>query len=156
RGAVERDTPAVQEDRALAEALDGDGIVGHEDNRPAGLLEREDPAEALPLEGLVPHREHSVEEEDFRVQERGDREPEPHRHSRGIRPDGPVDRVLQLRERDDLIEALLDGRATQTLDRPVQEDVLASREIRVKPGAELEQGPDPTLAAYAPCRRLDD
>ena len=106
--AVEGDLPALEEHRALAQPLDGRGVVGHEDDRPALLLEGEDAAEALPLEGLVSDGEDLVEEEDVGVEERGDREPEPHGHTRRVRPDRSVDRVLELGERDDLVEAALD------------------------------------------------
>ena len=79
--------------------------MGDEEDRAAALLERCDHAEALPLEALVPDREDLVEEEHVSLEERRDREPEPHRHARRVRADGPVDRVLEL-ERDDLVEAL--------------------------------------------------
>ena len=102
--AVERDVPTLEEDGALAEPLDGRRIVGDEDDRPAALLEREDPPEALPLERLVADGEDLVEEQDVRVEEGGDGEAEAHRHPRRVRPHRPVDRVLQLGERDDLVE----------------------------------------------------
>ena len=61
--------------------------------------------------------------------------------------DRPVDRVLDLGERDDLVEALADLGAAQALDRAVQVDVLAAREVGVEAGAELEQRADPALDA---------
>ena len=51
-----------------------------EHDRPALLLEREDPAEALPLERLVADGENLVEQEDVGIEERRDCESEPHRH----------------------------------------------------------------------------
>ena len=81
-------------------------VVRDEDDRAALLLEREDAPEALPLERLVADGEDLVEEQDFRVEERRDREPEPHRHPRRVRADGPVDRVLELGEGDDLVETV--------------------------------------------------
>ena len=42
------------------------------------------------------------------LEERGDREPEPHLHAARVELHLPVDRVLELGERDDLVEALGD------------------------------------------------
>ena len=124
--------------------------MGDEHDRPALLLEREDPPEALSLERLVADGEDLVKQQDVGVEERRDREPEPHRHSRRVRADGPIDRVLELGERDDLVEAALDLGPRQTLDRAVQEDVLAPGEVHVKAGAELEQRADAPLGAMRP------
>jgi hypothetical protein len=43
--------------------------------------------------------------------------------------------VLELRERHDLVEALLDLAALEPEDRPVQKDVLAAAEVGVEAGA---------------------
>ena len=147
---------SLEEDGSLAETLDGRCVVRDEHDRPALLLEREDPAEALPLERLVTHGEDLVEQQDVRVEERGDRESQPHGHPRRVRAHGPVDRVLELGECDDLVEAGLDVGAAKSLDRTVQEHVLTAREVEVEARAELEQGADPALATDASGRRLDD
>ena len=127
-----------------------------EDDGAPLLLEREDPAEALALERLVAHGEDLVQEQDVGVEERCDGEAEPHRHSRRVRANGPVDGVLELGEGDDLVEAALDLGARQALDRAVQEDVLAAREVHVEAGSELEQRPDTALRPDVARRRLDD
>ena len=100
--------PSCSSTRAVAEPLDRGRVVRDEQDRAAALLERGDDAEALSLEALVADREDLVEEQDVRLEERGDREAEPHRHPRRVRPHRPVDRVLELGERDDLVEALAD------------------------------------------------
>ena len=82
--------------------------MGDEDDRAAALLELEDLAEALALERLVADGEDLVEQQDVRVEVRRDREAEPHVHPGGVRPHRPVDRVLELGEGDDLVEALAD------------------------------------------------
>ena len=117
--------------------------MGDEQDRAAPVLERRDDAEALALEVLVADREDLVEQEHVGLEERGDREPEPHRHAARVGADGPVDRVLDLGERDDLVEALADLGSAKALDRAVQEDVLAAREVGVKARSELEQRADP-------------
>jgi hypothetical protein len=102
-------------------------------------LEGEDPPEALPLERLVTGGEDLVEEEDVRVQEGGNGKAEAHRHPRRVGANRPVDRILELGERDDLVEPAPDLGPGEPLDCAVQEDVLATSEVRVEPGAELEQ-----------------
>ncbi len=156
RRPVERDTPVVEEHRALAEALDRRGVVGDEDDRAALLLEPEDPPEALPLERLVTDGEDLVEQEDVGVEERRDREAEPHGHPGRVRPHRTVDRVLELGEGDDLVEPLPDVGPAQPLDRAVQEDVLAPGEVEVEPRAELEERADPPFRTHRAGRRLDD
>ena len=93
---------------------------------PPSILERRDDAEALALEVLVPHGEDLVEQQHVRLQERGDREAEPHGHPARVGANRPVDRMLDLGERNDLVEALADLGPPQALDRAVQEDVLAA------------------------------
>ena len=155
-GAVESDASRVQEHGALAQPLDRRRVVRDEDDRAALLLEPRDATEALALERLVADREDLVEEQDVRVQERGDGEAEANGHPRRIGPYRAVDRVLELGEGDDLVEALPDVRAAEPVDRTVQEDVLAPREIGMKPGSELEQRADPSLRANASRCGLDD
>ena len=139
-----------EQDRPLAETLDRLRVVRDEEDRAALVLEGRDDAEALALEVLVADREDLVEQQHVGLQERGDREAEPHRHPARVRAHGPVDRVLDLGERDDLVEALADLGAAQALDRAVQVDVLAAAEVRVEAGAELEQRADAAVDA-APC-----
>ena len=151
------DLLAVREqDRALAQPLDRLSVVGDEQDRASLILERCDDAEALPLEVLVTDREDLVEEQHVGLQERGDREPQAHRHAGGVGANGPVDRVLDLGERDDLVEALTDLGAAQALDRPVQIHVLAAAEVRVETRPELEQRADPAVHLHRAGRRLDD
>ena len=137
--AVELQLALPQQHRPLAEPFDLSRVVRDEDDRAAPLLELEHLAEALPLERLVADREHLVEQKHVRVEVGRDREAEAHVHPRGVRAHGPVDRLLELRESDDLVEALADLRALQPVDRPVQEHVLAAREVGVEACTELEQ-----------------
>jgi hypothetical protein len=71
-----------------------------------------------------------------------DREAEPHVHARGICPHGNVDKTLELREGDDLVELLRHVLALQAVDRPVHVDVLPAGEVGVEAGTELEQRGD--------------
>src|SRR4029078_7070208 len=80
RRPVEGDTSSFEEDRPLAKTLDRRSGGGDEHDRPALLLEREDPSEALSLERLIADGEDLVQQEDVGVEERRDCEPEPHPH----------------------------------------------------------------------------
>jgi hypothetical protein len=156
RRAVELELALAQQHSALAQPFDLSRVVRDEDDRAAALLELEHLAEALPLECLVADGEHLVEQEHVGVEVRRDREAEPHVHPRGVGAHRPVDRLLELGEGDNLIEALADLRTLQSVDRAVQEDVLAAREVGVEPGSELEQGADPSVDGDAALGRLDD
>ena len=145
RRAVERDLAVAQQHRPPAEAVDGRGVVGDEDDRAAALLELEDLPEALALELLVADGEHLVEQQHVDVEVRGDREAEPHVHARRVRPHGHVDEPLELREGDDLVHVPPDRLALQAEDGAVEVDVLAARELGVEAGAELEQRADAAL-----------
>ena len=127
-----------------------------EHDRASRLLEGEDAAEALALERLVADGEDLVEEQDVGVEECCDREAEAHRHPGRVRPHRAVDRILELGEGDDLVEAAADVRAAKALDRAVQEHVLAAREVRVEASAELEEGADPAARPHGARARLDD
>src|SRR2546425_1080314 len=63
RAALLHHPPVLEQQRAVADPLDRARIVRDEDDRAAGPLEVGDPPEALLLEGLVPDREHLVEEQ---------------------------------------------------------------------------------------------
>ena len=155
-GTVERELATPKQHGAVAKPFDGGRVVRDEEDRAAALLEGRDDAEALPLEALVPDGEDLVEEEHVRLEECRDGEAEPHGHARRVRPDGPVDRVLELSERDDLVEALANPRACQPLQHPVQLDILPAREVGMEACPELQQRADPAAGRDPARRRLDD
>ena len=62
--------------------------------------------EALLLERGVADREHLVDEQDVGVDLDRDREREPHAHARRVVLELEVDELLELGERDDLVEPL--------------------------------------------------
>ena len=102
------DRPVVEQDDAIAHAKDQVGRVGHEHDRPPLLLERADPLQALGLECDVADGEHLVNEQDRRVHVHRDGEAEPHVHPRGVELDLVVDELLELSERDDVVEPPVD------------------------------------------------
>ncbi len=156
RWAVERHLAVAQQHRAGAEPVDRGGVVRHEDDRSAALLELEDLPEALPLELLVADGEHLVQQQHVDLEVRGDREAEPHIHARRVRAHGDVDEALELREGDDLLHVPADVVALEAEDGAVQVDVLASGEFGMEAGAELEQRAHAALDRDRSRRRLDD
>src|SRR5262249_2476358 len=64
--------------------------------------------------------------------------------------------ALDAGEVDDLVEAADDLGAAQPEDRPVEEDVLAARELRMEAGAHLEQAADAAMDLGAARRRRRD
>ena len=65
-------------------------------------------AEALLLELRVADGEHLVDEQDLGLEVRRDGEREPHVHAARVALDGSVEELLDLGERDDLVELPLD------------------------------------------------
>ena len=96
-------------------------------------------SEALLLKARVADREHLVDDEDLRLEVRGDGEGQPHVHAARVALHRRVDELLDLGERDDLVELPADFRLAHAEDRAVQKDVLPAGQLGVKTGADLEQ-----------------
>ncbi len=112
-----------------------------------------DPSQAFLLEVGVTDREHLVDQEDVRLEKRGDGEAEPHLHAHRIELDLPVDGIGELGELDDLVEALPDGRPGHSEHGAVEEDVLPTGQLRLDPAGHAEQRADPPRHR-APAGRL--
>ena len=96
---------AFEQHRPVAEALDAPmSWVTNTIVRPLGLEPRE-LVEALLLERGVADREHLVDEQDVGIDLDSNREREPDLHPRGVVLELEVDELLELGERDDLVEA---------------------------------------------------
>ena len=65
-------------------------------------------AEALLLELRVAHRQHLVDDQDLGLEVRGHRERQPHVHAARVVLHRRVDELLDLGERDDLVELPVD------------------------------------------------
>src|SRR5208337_4653384 len=101
--------------------------------------------EALLLELGVADGQHLVDDQDFGIEIRRDRECQPHVHAAAVALDRSVEKFLDPREIDDLVELLLDLPARHTEDAAVEKDVLAAGELAVEAGANLEQAGDATV-----------
>ena len=121
--------------------------MGYEDDGAAISLKASDVVQALALKVKVAHGEHLVDQQHVGLHVDGDREGQPHVHARGVRAQGVVDLLLQLRESHDRVEAALDIGAGKPQQRRVQVHVLTARVLELKPRTQLEQ----TASAPANC-----
>ena len=137
------DEPALfEQDRLLAQAPHGLHVVAHEEDGTTVLRHLSHAAETALLELRIAHGEHLVDDEDLGLQERGDRECEPHVHPARVALDGRVDEVPDAGEVDDVVELPGDLLPAHAENASVQEDVLPARQLAVEAGADLEQRPD--------------
>ncbi len=110
----------------------------------------------LLLELLVTDGEHLVDEEDVGVGVHGDREREAHVHARRVELDLRVDEVADAGELEDRVELRRGLFRAQPEHGRVEEDVLATGEVRVESRTELEQRGDAPALLDRARRRLDD
>ena len=87
----------------------------------------------------VADREHLVDEQDLRLEVRRHGEGQPHVHAARVALDRRVEELLDLGERDDLVELAVDLGPAHAEDRAVEVDVLAAGQLGMKAGADLEQ-----------------
>ena len=99
------DDSVVQPDAPPTHGLHRGEVVRHEHEGGPLCQHRAHPVEALLLEPGIADGQYFVYEQDVRLEERGDGEPQAHLHARGVVLDLSVDRVPDLGELDDLVEA---------------------------------------------------
>ncbi len=75
---------ALEQQRAVAEAVQRTHVVGYEHDRAPLVAHAVEDVEALLREGGVADREHLVDEQDVGVDLDRDREGQPHVHARGV------------------------------------------------------------------------
>ena len=106
-----------------------------------------DLAEAFLLELGVADREHLVDDQDLGFEMRGDGKGETHIHAGRVALDRGVEKFLDLGKGDDLVEFPADLGAAHAENRAIEIDILAAGELRVKPGADLQEARDPAAQA---------
>ena len=99
-------------------------------------------SEALFLKFGIADGQDLIDNQNFRLKVRGDRERKPHVHSRRIMLDRRVEKLFDFGKVNDLIELPADLPLRHAEDRAVEEDVFASSEFRMKAGTDLEQARD--------------
>ena len=112
--------------------------------------------EALVRERLVADRQHLVDQQHVGIDVDGHGEAEAHVHPGRVRLHRRVDEVPQLGELDDLVEAARDLPLREAEHDPVDEDVLAAGDLRVEPGAELDERGDAAVHRDRALGRLGD
>ena len=135
----------IEPQRLVAEALDQAERMRDEQDRLAAALELGELVQALVREALVADGENLVDQQHVGIDVDRDRESEPHVHARRVGLDRRVDELLHLGELDDLVEASRHLALRETEHDAVDEDVLAAGNLRVKPGAQLDQRRDPAV-----------
>src|SRR3954451_182497 len=146
----------MQIDHPAAQGLDHGHVVTDEEDGPPLRSDLADLPEALPLERKVAHGEHLVDEQDLGLQMRGYRKCEPDRHTTRVALDRSVQERANLGERRDVVESRIDLVTRQTEESAVEVDVLATGELTVETGPDLEQRADASVQACATSRRLRD
>ncbi len=123
------DPSVVQPDRAIAEARNQVHGVGAEQYRAPILLEPHHAVEALLLESAVAHRKRLIHHEDAGVHVGCHGKSQSRDHARRVRAQRLVNELAQVGEREHVAEALLHGRFLDPEQGPVEEGILAPREV---------------------------
>src|SRR5919106_927859 len=106
--------------------------MGHEDQGRPGVDHVPSAVEALLLEGGIADAEHLVHEQDVRIHERGDGEAETELHPAREELHLPPDGILELRERNDLVESPRDLLAPEAEKSASNVDVLLTGQVGVE------------------------
>ena len=103
-------------------------------------LQLGEPVQAAPLERVVAHGQHLVDQQDLRFDVDGHRKSQADVHPRRVVAYRLVDEAVQFGEAHDVVEALTDVPRREAQDGAVQVHVLAARQLRVEAGAQFQEG----------------
>src|SRR5207237_9719591 len=87
----------------------------------------------------VAHGQHFIDNEDLRIQVRGDGESQTHIHTTRVMFDSRFEKFLGARKTYDFIKLRVDLAPAHAQDRSVQINILTSSKVRMKAGADVEQ-----------------
>ena len=113
-------------------------------------------SQAFLLKLGVADREHLIDNENFGLEVRGDREGEADIHAAAVTFDRCVEKFLGLGKGDDLIELRLNLMAPHPEDRAVQENVFAAGQLGMKPRADFKQRSDSSFDPHFAFGRFGD
>src|SRR5579862_9441487 len=125
---------------AIAKFLNQGRHVGNKKqgfSRPFELVE---PFKTAGLEALITDSEDLVDDDDVRIAMNRHRKRQAHEHAAGVGARGVVNEVAESGKRDNLVEVALQALPIQTKEGGVEVHVFAACQIRMKTGAEFEQG----------------
>src|SRR5262245_17377583 len=134
------DDAAPEEHRALTEAPDETQLVRNEYHCLSLRLKALERREALFLKRFVTDCKHLVEEEDVEGDLDRDRVREPHEHPGRVVLHLLVDEALELGERENLVEPLVELALRQPGEGAVDEDVVAGVELEVEADPQFDEG----------------
>ncbi len=154
--AVACDLATLEEDRALAQTRDRLHVVGDEDDRPSGRAEILHAPEAALLKLRVADGQDFIHEQDLGLEMCSHCEREADRHPTRVALHGCVDEPLDASKLNDLRKLLGNLAALHPEDRAVEIDILASGELWMETGSDLEQASDPSANLCPPLRRGRD
>ena len=156
RLAVEHHAAVVDHHHAIAEIEHRDQVVRDEHERNAVRAQRPHPRETLLLKPRVADAQHLVDEQDVRIQMRRDGKTEPRVHARRVAFHRRVDELGYAREFDDLVELPGDLRLLHPHDRALEVEVLATGQIGMEAGRDLDERADTSADLAASARRSQD
>ena len=146
----------LHQHRPVAEAPHGAHVVRHEHDRPPRVAQPVELVEALLLERRVADGEHLVDQQHVGVDLDHHREREPDVHPRRVVLELHRLGVAQLGEVDHLLVALARLHRREAEHDPVEDHVVARREVRVEADAELDERRHPAVDPDLAARRLVD
>src|SRR6266404_4340187 len=132
----------VEENTALAEPSYSRHVVRNEKDRPSLVADILHLVHALPLKRGVTYCQYLINDQYLRLQMRRDRERQPHIHAARIALDRHLQKLLDLGECHNLIEAAVDFFFAHPEDAAVEVDVFAAGEFGVEAGADLQKAAD--------------
>src|SRR5579871_2846733 len=139
RFAVSNDATLFQPHGTGAKGFDRFHLMAYDKDSAAKPSHVAHPVEAPSLERGVTYGKHFIDDKDVRLKMRGDRKCEPHPHPARVVLNRCVDELLNPRKSDDFIKLACHFPPAHAEHRPVDKDVFATGELRVKSGAYLQQ-----------------
>jgi hypothetical protein len=147
-----RHPAAGQQDRGRRERTNRRHVVTDEQHRLAGVRDFVHLSQATPLEFGVADGQHFVDDQNLGIEMRCDGEGETDLHAAGVTLDRRIDEPVDAGEFDDLVVAPRHLAVRHSQDRPVEEHVLAPRQLRMESGADFQEARDPA-AQFDPAFR---
>src|SRR5262249_1731251 len=138
-GAVHHDFAAINQHGSRAERVDGGQIVADEKDGAAAVRDFVHLSEALFLKFEVADGQNFVDEENFRLEMGGYGEGQAHLHSGAEMLQRSVEVTIDFRERNDGILFPVDFAFAHPENGAAEINVLATGELGVKAGTDLEQ-----------------
>jgi len=131
---VRLDNARIQPECLVAEPRHQIQRVRHKEDGAAAAAKFRKLVETLVRERLVAHRKHFVDEQDIGIDVDRHCKTEAHVHAGRVGLHRRVDKFVELRKPDDLVESIGDLATTEAQHQSIDVDVLATRYLRVKSG----------------------